>query len=446
MTAVENQNPVAEQKRKRRWFRFRFGLRTLLLFMALVAVLLSFEAKRAADQKALVARVEELGGTCVRRPREWIPKVAHGLLAESQRSTVDTISVHVIPAPTGGKHDRWRFDKLAEPSELQELLRLPAMVDVRTISLKGTSVTDKVLDELAALKEMETIELSNTAVTEQGAKELETSLPNCQVSYLMFVRILRDGTVETKEMHFTYSHTAARALADDLSVFVRADRGDPEAVRSLVTAAAEEEARDYQEFLMAFLHRIDRRVVLPPVNDALRDGTQEERLLAVRILADRSAVDGLAVALHDSETSVRLEAVYSLADIGGEAAARHISDACRDTDSKVREAALRRLPAIAGPEVVPTYLAALKDSNADVRWQAIRAIEQAPDEHAVEPLIGLLADEKSTNRCSAARVLGKIADPRAMAALETAAAEDDDSFVREAAKVALAKIGAAAKE
>ncbi len=423
----------------RRWFRFRFGLRTLLLFTAVVAVLLGVESKRAADQNAIVARVHELGGQCRRTPREWIPQFLHRLLDESQRSTVAAFSVRVVRAPTGtGPNGPWRFTDMTHPEEVEELLRMPAMAHVRKLELVGTSVTDDVLDELGALNELEEIQYSCTSLAQDDANELRALLPNCRVLHGVLVSI--DGSTPMQRLHLTYSHDAALAFTDDLSVFVRANRGDSEAVKFLLDAASGERARLYHTFLVKFFSRIDRQVVLPHAADALRNGTKEIRGLAVKILADRGAVDLLAEALHDPETSIRLEAVHELAKLGGDAASNHLSVACRDTAVKVREAALRQLPTIAGRDALPVYVRALEDPVADIRWQAIRAIERNTDAQAVEPLIVALNDENSLVRCSAARVLGKIGDPHAVASLTAKATEDEDSFVRKAAEEALAKI------
>lgn len=472
MMAVENQERAATEKRKRRWFRFRFGLRTLLIFIALAAVLLSFEAKRAAEQADLVNRVKELGGECTLEPRQWIPEFAHSLLDESHGSTVLSISLNVCQAPRGSGGGLWRLSYLANPSEVEELLRMQAMRHVRKLRLEGTSITNAALVELATLPELKELGIFSISVTKDAVEELRDSLPDCRVFY----------HAGRRDRHYT--HGSALAISDDLSVFVRASRGDPAAMDTLLKAGGEDTAGEHHKFLVWFFRQLDQRIALTTIEAALRNGTAGARLLVVKILPDHDADDLLAEAfqdvepvvrrevvqsatkiarganhvgrleacrdlltqaLHDSAPDVRLEAVFSLSDVGGEAAVGHLSGACRDLDAKVREAALRQLSAIAGAEALPVFLTALKDPDADVRWQALRAIEKHPDAQAVQPLIEALRDDSSLVRCSAARVLGKIADPGAVEPL-TRATKDEDKFVRDVARSALAKMNAEAEE
>jgi HEAT repeat protein len=464
------------EKPWRRWFRLRFGLRTLLLLVTAVAVWLSYETRRAQNQEALVARVEAMGGQCQRVPREWIPLLMQRLLDESQGSFVTMVSVEAMQAPTRESIfprplSRGLRDKLFEPADVEELLRMPGMGAVRKLQLQGTSVTDDVVDELAALGYLESITFDWTAVTEEAARKLEASRPDCTVVY---------STKPNGPTVLIGYHTEALLLTEDLTLFPRAQRGDPEAIEGLLMAidadsndgglrgkfagllkeaqrgdmaainklasARRRGDADYPfKSLSPFLSQIDWQSMQEPLADTLRNGGPEARLLAVELLVSHGQVGLLREAHDDPLSRVRTKAVLGLSEIGSEAAARGLVDACRNTDPKVREVAVRELSSTVGREGIPVYLEAITDGHVDVRWQAVHALERHPDPLAVQPLIVALHDESSLVRCAAVKALGKIADPCAVGPLE-AAAKDTDSFVREAAELALVAVGAESKE
>lgn len=500
MTVIENQKPVTTQKRKRRWFRFRFGLRTLLLLTAGVAVWLSFELKRAENQEALVARIEAIDGVHQRLPREWIPRLMHGLLDKSQGYYVDSVMLQAIVAPSQGKFGLpvgpGQREPLHTPDEIEELLRSPGMDEVRNLTLSGTSMTDEILDELAAMDDLEAVTFTFTAVTETGIQTFRASRPDCVVTY----NPMGNGPSE-----LVLFHRQALSETRDLTLFARAQRGEAEAIKGLLATCDHDEAsydiRKLQakqlkqlekfrssipegaglrpkelydllkergaggdlsaldiletfhyrtrfrpsRFLEDFLRGIESETLRAPLVDTLRSGGPEARFLAVKFLGDFGELGLLEEALGDAVSAVKAEAVLGLSGIGGPEAARCIAKACGDIDPRVREAAVRELSSVGGREWLPIFLAAAVDSDSEVRWQAVHALERYPCREAVQPLLTALGDDSSLVRCAAARVLGKIGDPLAAEALETAT-KDEDSFVREAASWALAKVGAESKE
>lgn len=500
MTVIENQKPVMAQKRKRRWFRFRFGVRTLLLLTAGVAVWLSFELRRAENQEALVARIEAMEGGHQRLPREWIPRLMHGLLDKSQGYYVDSITLQAIQAPSQGKFGLpvgpGQREPLHTPADIEELLRLPGMDEVRNLTLSGTSMTDEILDELAAMDDLEAVTFTFTAVTEAGIQTFRASRPDCVVTY----NPMGNGPSELVAFH-----REALSVTRDLALFARAQGGEAEAIKGLLaTCNADEASYDFREFyvkrekqlekfrstipggtglsqkelydllnerldggdlstlgilktfryqgsfhvsrfLAEFLRGIESEAMRAPLADTLRSGGPEARCLAVGLLGNFGDLELLEEALGDAESTVRTAAVLELSGIGGPEAARCIARACGDTDRWVREVAVRELSSVGGREWLPMFLVAAVDSDSEVRWLAVHALERYPCPEAVQPLLTALGDDSSLVRCAAARVLGKIGDPSAAEALETAT-KDEDSFVREAAKWALAKVGAESKE
>lgn len=468
-----------EPKPRRLRFRFRFGLRTLLLFVTAVAVWLSYETRRAQNQDALVARVEAMGGQCQRVPRGWIPLFVQGLLDKSHGHIVAMVSIEAMQAPTRESMfprplSRGLRDQLFAPVDIEELLRMSAMGEVRKLQLAGTSMTDDVVDELSVLDDLESIIFNLTAVTEEAARKLEAAQPNCTVVY---------ATKPNGPTILMGYHTEALLLTEDLALFPRAQRGDPEAIKGLLRAldgdADDHESRGDSRpietllkearrgdmsaihklasvrrrsgvgypfnWLSPFLSQIDWQSMREPLIDTLRQGGPEARLLTVELLVSHGQVELLREALDDPLSRVRTKAVLGLSEIGSEAAVRCLTDACRNTDPKVRELAVRELSSTVGREGMPVYLEAITDGNVDVRWQAVHALERHPNPLVVQPLTVALGDESSLVRCAAAKALGKVAGLQAIGALERAT-KDEDSFVREAAAEALVKVGTRSKE
>lgn len=179
MAGAESKDTSNTRKGWRRWIRFRFALRTLLLVTAVVAVLLSFEARRARDQRELAARLDALGGQYAREPRDWIPESARRLLSDDMSATIDGFSLEIMQVADGRNS---LAEKLTEPAEIESLLAMPAMAHVWWIKFKGTPVTDGALDELAALN-LEVLGLDGTAVTNEARLEWADAHPDCCVNY-----------------------------------------------------------------------------------------------------------------------------------------------------------------------------------------------------------------------------------------------------------------------
>ncbi len=478
--------------KRRPWFRFRFGLRTLLIVTALVAVWLGLEARRAQQQQALVARIGELRGRFDRAPRDCVPQIMHRLLSEDQGCFVKSISVTALIAPTNFVVRRTsvpmyvRGEKIYAPEDMEELLRMPAMAEVRDLQLSGTAMTDDLVDELAALDDLESVTFSQTAVSDSAIEELKRLRPDCTVVYSA-----RSNGPEQSAAR----HRMALYITDDLALFPRALHGDRKSIDALLRTVDWDTARilrapvvterllkmarrvrpdqaelDDRELLdlvvkdanrgdkeadlllrfssaprssfsndslVVFLGQIGRDVMREPLQDALDHGSQELRSLTVEVSARLGDVDLLDAALSDPAEHIRVKAIVGLSGVHEEQAIMSIHKACRDEHPSVREAALRELAARTGNRFLDTFLEAMADPDPNVRWQAVHALERYPDARFVPVLIEALNDENSLIRCSAARTLGQIAEPSTEPALAEAT-EDEDSFVRGAAEKALA--------
>jgi HEAT repeat protein len=122
------------------------------------------------------------------------------------------------------------------------------------------------------------------------------------------------------------------------------------------------------------------------------------------------AVGALIASLTSGDVSARGPAAQVLARIG-EPAVSPLIAALKDGDQQLREAAASALRTIRGPAIGPLS-ELLDDPNADVRGQAASALGDIGDPRPLPALMRMLGETSSVNRAAAADALGKIADSR----------------------------------
>ncbi|MEN3039753.1 MAG: HEAT repeat domain-containing protein, partial [Candidatus Kryptonium sp.] len=216
---------------------------------------------------------------------------------------------------------------------------------------------------------------------------------------------------------------------------------------------------------------------------ALRDESSNVQRFALealrRISSDwfrsnevRSRVSDLIVALKSRDSSVRIEIVKILSEIGDARAVDALVSALRDENSDVRKFALEALKKIGEPAVnmlisalgstynleflvevlvkmgkpaIETLIIALKDKDWRVRESVVEILGNIGDPETIEALIFALKDRSRNVQKSAAEALGKIGDVRAIKALIPALKSESEN-VRESVVRALVKIGKSAVE
>jgi len=159
-------------------------------------------------------------------------------------------------------------------------------------------------------------------------------------------------------------------------------------------------------------------------------------------LKRRRDVDGLIRALAYS--SVRLEAVRALGEIGEERAVERLVRALGHEDWLMRAAAADALGKIGDERAVERLVAALGDKSPGVQERAAVALAEIGDERVVERLVAALEDKNPGVQVWAAVALAEIGDERAVERLVTAlgrSAGDKSLGVQDRAAVALGKIG-----
>jgi hypothetical protein len=139
-----------------RWYQF--SLRTLLLFVTLLAIPCSWLALRAQEAKRereAATAIEKLGGIV-----EWSEPSGPGWL----RTVLgDSLFVHVEALLL--------FGTQATDAELENLR---ALSQLRELSLDCIDEADAVLEKLRGLRQLRKLSLTNSGVTDAGLEHLTT--------------------------------------------------------------------------------------------------------------------------------------------------------------------------------------------------------------------------------------------------------------------------------
>ncbi len=163
-------------KQKLRWYQF--SLRTLLIFVTLVAVACSWFAvktQQARRQKEIVDAVYRLGG-CVQYDYQW--KVY-------MEFTIPKPPVRPFWLCKLLGRDFFCNVKFVDLSSLKDtcvdLDMLKSLKEVKEIDLHNTRISDNELICLEGLRELEYLTVEDTKVTDAGVAKLHKALPNCTI-------------------------------------------------------------------------------------------------------------------------------------------------------------------------------------------------------------------------------------------------------------------------
>lgn len=156
-----------------------------------------------------------------------------------------------------------------------------------------------------------------------------------------------------------------------------------------------------------------------------------------------AGVTAVARALvSDPSARVRVSAVSALVRLNTEGPARELGQALADDSEDVRLAAVEASYRVHVFSSLAELVERLGDDSTRVRRRAaeslgtLRAADAAP---GLVLLVDPKREEDATVRAAAVAALGRIADPETRAAVK-AALDDEDGFVRDAARIALRRL------
>lgn len=166
---------------------------------------------------------------------------------------------------------------------------------------------------------------------------------------------------------------------------------------------------------------------------------RERALAALGEFLDPHALPTLdAVATGDAEPSVRVAAVRALGRLNAQAGNATLAKVLADGDARVRKAALDQVLKVSFFRDAGALLARLDDSDAGVRRTSVQLVGELRIADAAEPLMGLLmTDDSPQVRQAAAIALGRIGGNDAFTALTDARALEDDEQVSGAIDIAM---------
>jgi hypothetical protein len=153
---MSSANPT---KRWRRWLRF--SLRTLLVVMALIAVVFGFVMKQAREQRLAVAAILESGGRVLYDFQPDDSEHVRGRLdraqAESRRGPARHIYID----------DPW------EPRWLLDIVGLDCFHRVKQVSLRGPGAKDSTMEQVSRLSGVKRLGLYSTSITDAGLANID---------------------------------------------------------------------------------------------------------------------------------------------------------------------------------------------------------------------------------------------------------------------------------
>lgn len=157
-----------EPAKPRRWFSFRYSLRTLFVVMTVVCLVSGFWLNKAFRQREAVRRFNQM---TMEGYYYWGPRVVY-----RNAESAEALEAQ-IPA--------WGYP-------LRLALGKEAFGEVIEVDLTATTLTDDDLQYLADLPTVERLSLSNTKVTDKGLRYLR-SCPKLKFLALNSVPITDDG-------------------------------------------------------------------------------------------------------------------------------------------------------------------------------------------------------------------------------------------------------------
>ncbi len=170
----------------------------------------------------------------------------------------------------------------------------------------------------------------------------------------------------------------------------------------------------------AQLHELPLQAATPLIATALEDPDTEVRLHAARAgvqLHMPGVSERILAWLSETDPRLRLAACELVRSMPSSHSVAPLSRVLGDANADVRLAAATTLGILGDPEAVPSLLGHLDDPNPEARTAIVVALGRIGDPRAVVPLLGKAQDASPDVRRMTVRVLGDLGDVRASSAL-----------------------------
>jgi HEAT repeat protein len=156
-----------------------------------------------------------------------------------------------------------------------------------------------------------------------------------------------------------------------------------------------------------------------------------------------SDLDESAKKLRDSDPTVRLEAVKSLAASQDKKAIEHLIEATADTDPTVKIKAIDALGTLRAADATPVLVQVLymRESPPWLKQRVLVALGKIGDTRSARPIADFLSrDSDITTRGTAIYALGEIGDPSSVADLKHVADSTSNETIQRLVRDAIGKI------
>jgi hypothetical protein len=225
-------------RRSSRWFQLT--LRTALVVLTLACVWLGILTKRARDQRAAVARIEQLGGridydweyeyvergqarpNAVRPGWPWLHRAVgpeyfqEVFFVRLYKSRATDADLRLI-----GKLRGVRMLSLSSPNVSDAGLHELRSWRLLHLDLDNCQITDEGIQHLrecAELKQLKSLDLSGTAVGDKTAQQLASEFPQLQHLDLSETRVTSQGIVHLAKLRNLRDLSFSNSAVDDAAV------------------------------------------------------------------------------------------------------------------------------------------------------------------------------------------------------------------------------------
>jgi HEAT repeat protein len=200
------------------------------------------------------------------------------------------------------------------------------------------------------------------------------------------------------------------------------------------------EVRDGALYSLLSFAEIEQAKIAAVCNELFNSENSDKRRYAAILLSALSEIDKISLLVKDENSSVRKEAVNSLARFKSDAVARHLIMALMDEDSEIRIAAANALGGYSGEEVLRSLVIAIKDEDPWVQCAALKSLANHPSQESLIAVNELIKLSEGPVLITALETSALIGGVKANNAVKDALGSQDEDVVKVAIQI-LSKCG-----
>ncbi len=230
------------------------------------------------------------------------------------------------------------------------------------------------------------------------------------------------------------------AASEALKVLVDEDRN---VIPILIELLEPDETREYAEVTLDSF--FNKQEDIPLLSKVIGSTNRAARLYAIRRIEkikNPGGIFSLIEALEDPDTIIRARSATALGKLGFREPVPALIEFVDDSSIMVAKCVITALGRLGDARADTAFLRIMKDEKRDWRVRVVtaNAIGNLPESAVLEPLLKYLRDSKWRVRYLAAVGLGELKSKKSLKALEYTASHEENTEVRDAARIAVSKI------